>query len=260
VRKSRQKITRLVEAYGPDPLQVGEWFVPDGNGLAPTVLLVHGGFWSPDFERSLGDAVADNLAGLGYLVWNIDYRSAGAPWPATFLDVAAAHDHLRLGQFANRVDPSRLAAVGHSAGGQLVAWLTSRHRLPPTSPGYSPDPLVPTLVIPQAGVVALTHALDEKRSSGPVRALLGGTPAEHPERYRDADPIDALPTGVRSVLIHAGKDKLVPWTQSRMYVTRAKEAGDDSTLVLTTGDHFSHIDPKSVACQRLRDALATMSN
>jgi acetyl esterase/lipase len=259
VRNKRPQVIRAEESYGSDALQAGEWFIPEGDGPAPTVMLVHGGFWSPDFERSLQDAVADNLAGQGYLVWNIDYRSAGARWPATFLDVAAAYDHLQAGRYAHRVDPSRLALVGHSAGGQLVAWLAARRRLRPSAPGADSDSPPPTLFVAQAGVLALTHALDQRRSAGPVRALLGGTPEEFPNRYRDADPIDSLPTGVRSVLFHSRRDKLVPFEQSRTYVTRATEAGDDSTLVVTPGDHFTHIDPKSVACQRLRETLATMS-
>jgi acetyl esterase/lipase len=251
-------VTRLVESYGDDPLQVGEWFVPDGEGPVATVVLVHGGFWSPQYDRHLEDAVAADLAGRGYLCWNIDYRSSAAPWPATLSDAAAAYDHVYNGRYADRIDLARVAAVGHSAGGQLVAWLASRHLLPPGAPGHDPETRPPALCIPQAGVVALTIAAREDLGGGAPQQLIGGSPAQLPERYRQADPLDLLPSGVRSVLIHDRMDAIVPVSQSRTYVDAATNAGDDSTLVLTSGNHFSHIDPTSEACARMRDALATL--
>jgi acetyl esterase/lipase len=252
-------VTRLVEAYGQHPLQVGEWFVPLGGDTAPTVVLIHGGFWGKQYERHLEHHIGNDLAARGYLCWNIDYRSAAEPWPSTLTDVAAAYDHLLLGAFAGRVDTRRVAVVGHSAGGHLAAWLASRHRLSADAPGRKPDPLRPALAIPQAGVVALTLAAEKRVGRGAPQAFIGGSPEKYPERYRVADPLGLLPTGVRSVLIHTQRDTVVPLQQSRVYVERATEAGDDSRLEVCRGDHFSHLDPKSAACQLLRDALATMT-
>jgi acetyl esterase/lipase len=252
-------VTRLVEAYGQHPLNVGEWFVPIGGDLAPTVVLIHGGFWGKEYERHLEHHIGNDLAACGYLCWNIDYRSGAEPWPSTLTDVAAAYDHLLRGALAGRVDTRRVAIVGHSAGGQLAAWLASRHRLSADAPGHNPDPLRPALVIPQAGVVALTLAAEKRVGRGAPQAFVGGSPEKYPERYRVADPLGLLPTGVRSVLIHTERDKYVPLLQSREYVAKATEAGDDSRLEVCRGDHFSHLDPRSAAGQQLRDALATMT-
>jgi acetyl esterase/lipase len=252
-------MTRLVEHYGDLDLQVGEWFVPAGDGPAPTAVLVHGGFWRARYDRHLEDPVAEDLAGRGYLCWNLDYRSAAVPWPATLSDVAAGYDHLLAGRYADRVDPRRVAVVGHSAGGHLVAWLASRHRLPPGAPGHNPTAHRPALCVPQAGVVALTIAAQQNLGDGAPQALVGGRPAERPERYREADPVDLLPSGVRSVLVHDRHDDTVPLSQSETYVTDATGAGDDSTLAVVPGNHFSHLDPTSKACARMREALATMS-
>jgi acetyl esterase/lipase len=251
-------VTRTVESYGHDRLQAGEWFVPAGHGPAPTVVLVHGGFWSPQYDRHLEDKVALDLAGRGYLCWNVDYRSAAAPWPATLSDVSAAYDHLYDGTFAHRVDTGKVAVVGHSAGGQLVGWLASRHLLVAGAPGYNPNARRPDLCIPQAGVLALKTAAQQDLGGGAVQQLIGGGPAQQPERYRQADPIELLPSGVRSVAIHDRDDDIVPVQQSQLYVAAATKAGDDCSLVLTSGDHFSHIDPTSEACARMRDALSTM--
>jgi fermentation-respiration switch protein FrsA (DUF1100 family) len=116
----------------------------------------------------------------------------------------------------------------------------------------------PDLCVPQAGVLALTIAAQQNVGAGAVQQLIGGEPAQLPERYRDADPIGLLPSGVRSVVITDRNDGIVPVSQSQLYTEAAMKAGDDSTLVQTAGDHFSHIDPTSEACARMRDALASL--
>jgi acetyl esterase/lipase len=251
-------VIRLVESYGTLKLQVGEWFVPQGDGIAPTVVLIHGGFWRRQYDRHLEDKVALDLASRGYLCWNIDYQSSAIPWPATLTDVAAAYDHLYDGHFAHRIDAARVAVVGHSAGGHLTAWLASRHNLAPDAPGHNPDARPPALAIPQAGVVALTIAAEQNLGSGAPQALVDGSPSHFPDRYRQADPMDLLPSGVRTVLVHDRDDDSVPITLSETYVAAAEKAGDDSTLTVVPGDHFSHLDPTSEAWAAVRAALATL--
>jgi acetyl esterase/lipase len=251
-------IIRLTESYGPDRLNVGEWFVPVGDKPVPTVVLVHGGFWRKQYDRHLEDKVALDLASRGYLCWNLDYRSSAVPWPATLTDVAAGYDFLRQGRFGDRVIDGRVAVVGHSAGGQLVGWLASRDRLKPEAPGHNPDVILPNLAVPQAGVVALAIAAEAGLGGGAPQAFVGGSPSHYPERYDEADPMSLLPTGVRSVLIHDRDDDVVPISQSETYVAAAKKAGDKASLVVTSGDHYSHLDPTSEACAKMRDALATM--
>jgi acetyl esterase/lipase len=248
--------TREVEAYGSLPRQVGEWWVPpDTAGPLPTVVLVHGGYWRASFDLHLEDAVAADLAGRGYLCWNVDYRPSADPWPATLTDVAAAYDHLLVGWYADRVDPARIAVVGHSAGGQLALWLASRGRLPAGAPGRTTGVPAPALVVPQAPVAALAEASREGLGAGAVDALLGGDPAAVPDRYAAADPVALLPTGVPSVLVHAPGDDLVPLSQSQAYRAAAEAAGDDCRLVEFAGGHFEHLDPASMACDLLREAL-----
>lgn len=252
-------IRRIVERYGELPQQVGEWFVPPGAGTCPTVVLIHGGFWRERYERSLETKIATDLAHRGYLCWNVEYRSSTHPWPATLTDVAKAYDHIVRSELASRVDSHRIAVVGHSAGGHLVAWLASRHRLPPNAPGASITALRPALCVPQAGVVCLTLAAKQKLGSDAAPALIGGPPDEHPKRYAVADPRLLLPTGVRTVLLHSTTDDEVPLTQSQGYVDAAVAAGDDSRLVLVAGDHYAHLDAASDAGHRLREALASMT-
>lgn len=239
-----------VEKYGDTSRQQGQWWVP-AAGSGATVVLVHGGFWRDAYDLHLEDAVAEDLAGRGFLVWNIDYAPSSAPWPATLLDAAAAYDFAFTGAYASRIDRSRVAVVGHSAGGHLALWLASRNRLPEGAPGAGPH-VIPALAVPQAPVAALTRALG--LGSGAVEALLGGTPATVPERYAVADPVALAPSGVRTVLVHGIDDDTVPLSQSTDYLA----AASDCSLVTVAGGHFEHLDPTSAACDALHKALATL--
>lgn len=247
---------RDLEAYAG---LTGEWWVPPATtGLLPTVVLVHGGYWRAGYDRTLEDAVAADLAGRGFLVWNIDYRSSATPWPATLTDAAAGYDHLLQGRHGHRVDPARVAVVGHSAGGQLALWLASRGRLPAGAPGALLTGPPVALAVAQAPVAALLRASREGLGGGAVDALLGGAPAQEPDHLAVADPIALLPSGTRTVLVHGKGDRTVPLSQSQDYLAAATARGGDVHLVAVPGGHFTHLDPKSAACAALREALATL--
>jgi hypothetical protein len=114
-------------AYGPHPSQVGELYVPEGDGPFPVVVLVHGGYWLAMFDRRQVTPLADDLVGGGYAVWNVEYRRLGEPgggWPGTFDDVAAAVD--TLDGLDDRLDLANVQVVGHSAGGRLAKYLAGR--------------------------------------------------------------------------------------------------------------------------------------
>ncbi len=286
---------RVSERYGPGPRQTGEWWIPPArpNGLLPTVVLVHGGYWRAQYDASLEHALAADLSGRGYLVWNLEYAASDRPWPATLTDVALGYDHLGLGRFADRVDLDRIAVAGHSAGGHLALWLASRSRVPQDGPGaVAPDragwPATggsaasgstaasgasassggtaasaatrgtaprPSLVVAQAPVADLTEASRLGLGGGAVDALLGGSPAQVPDRYRAADPVALLPTGVPTVLVHGVDDEIVPISQSERYLAAALAVGAAARLVRVPGGHFEHLDPRSEAVAALRTAL-----
>ena len=244
-----------LEAYGEQPRQVGEWWLPpdDPGGLLPTVVLVHGGFWRAKYDLALEHAVAADLAARGSLVWNVDYRSSEQPWPSTLLDAALAYDHLAVGRYHDRVDPDRVSVVGHSAGGHLALWLASRDRLPDGAPGAVRRGPRVAAAVAQAGVVALGDAARAGLGNGAALLLVGGRPDALPERYAVADPLALLPTGVPTTCVHGVHDEDVPLSQSETYVAAA---GGAARLVRFDGGHDEHLDPASEACAAMRAALA----
>ena len=245
--------------YGPDPLQFGDLSLPDGPGPHPVVAVVHGGFWRAQYDLDhIGHACAA-LTARGVATWSIEYRrlgNAGGGWPGTFLDVAAAIDHLReIGPTYN-LDLSRVVTFGHSAGGHLALWLAARRSIPAGDPLYTPSPLPLTAAISLAGVSDLRLGSEMRLSNGVVEELIGGSPREVPARYATTSPSEMLPLGVPQMLIHGTEDGNVPFDISRAYHDAAIARGDDVKLVELPGaGHFEVIDPSSKEWERVVEVV-----
>lgn len=279
---------RLTVAYGDLPDQVADVWLPDAPSLpglpgvpagksgnratgegksgkaVPLVVVVHGGFWRAEYDRRHTRPQCAGLAAAGYAVAAIEYRrvGSGGGWPATFDDVAVALDAVpALVAEATaggpvRAAPERVVHVGHSAGAHLAVWAASRHRLPPGAPwaGESSVGPRPAGVVALAGVLDLHAAAELDLDHGAVRALLGGGPAERPDRYAAVDPLRLVPAGVPVTLLHGADDRYVPPDFSRRY---AAAAGAGTTLrELTSVGHFDLIDPESSAWPAVLDAVA----
>lgn len=218
--------------YGQDPSQFAEISLPAGTAPAPVVVVIHGGYWQAGYGLELGRPLAADLAGRGFAAVNVEYRRMGngGGWPQTGDDVAAAVDALP-GQALGRLDLKHVVGLGHSAGGQLAGWLTSRRG--------AAVPL--TGVVLQAGVLDLVRGADEGLGGGAVAEFLGGSPTERPDAYAQASPIALVPLGVASVCVHGTADRLVPIEQSERFVEAARRAGDQSELHTFDGDHFQPI-------------------
>jgi acetyl esterase/lipase len=253
-------------AYGPEPLQFGDLYLPNGPGLHPTIILIHGGYWRARYGLDLMTGLAEDLATRGYAAWNIEYRRVGNPgggWPGTMLDVALAADYLRILASTYPLDLQRVVPIGHSAGGHLALWLAVRPSIAHNSPlaGSSITPqssndaeTATSTPLPLAGAISLAGVVDLEMawrlhlSNGAVVDLLGGGFMDVPERYAVASPAAMLPLGVPQLLIHGTNDNSVPLQVSQAYAEAAKAVNDPVTYIeLEEVDHFEVIDPKSTA-------------
>ena len=65
-------------AYGPDPSQFGELYLPARIPLA-TVVVIHGGYWADGFVAEAMQPMCRALQADGYAVWNLEYRRVAEP-------------------------------------------------------------------------------------------------------------------------------------------------------------------------------------
>lgn len=93
------------------------------------ILIIHGGGWRSG-DRSLHYALAQRLAALGYVCITPEYRlSTEALYPAAIHDIKAAIRWVRKNADKYGIDTSMIVASGHSAGGELAAFMGATNGL-----------------------------------------------------------------------------------------------------------------------------------
>lgn len=241
-------------AYGSAPSQFAELFRPQGKGPFPVVVLVHGGCWTIKFggiEQMRN--VAGALAAEGIAVWNVEYRRSdeeGGGYPGTYHDMNAALDKLALEAANYQLDTSRIVAMGHSAGGQLVQWIAGRSRIAPSSPLFHPNPLPVRDIISLGGLADLRNEKDLIKSScGRDTAELAGLPsAARPDVFSDTNAAELMPNGSRTFLVTGELDTISPPRAAHDYAARARKAGDQAEVVILPGaSHYDEIAASSPA-------------
>lgn len=232
--------------YGDDDAQVYDVRLPERGTRSLTVVVVHGGFWRAEYDRAHAGRQAQAFADAGYPVAVVEYRRPGMPgggWPGTARDVAAAVAAIR--RDPDLAHPAVL--VGHSAGGQLVAWAAAQ----PWAHGLRG-------AVSLAGVVDLAHGAATQVGGDAIPALLGGSPEQVPDAYAAADPA-VLPPSVPVVLVHARDDDVVPFELSERYA--AAHRGPSVRLTpVPGGGHYGLIDPEHPAFAEVAAAVDLLAS
>ena len=253
VRVSRDVLTRAsrepdrTSTFGPGTTDLYDVWLPPAGTVTVTVVLVHGGFWRAQWDRTHLGPLATALADTGLAVAVPEYRRTGMPggtWPGPGNDLAAALTAIR----GDAALPGPTVLVGHSAGGHLAVWLLHR----PEAAGL-------------LGAVSLAGCLDLRMigrlglDDGAADALMGGSDW-HDEPFLGADPIDLGPTPSPVALLHGRADDRVPVAVSESWMSRCGTPGRDTLTVLEDTDHFDLIDPESGAWPVLLEQIATLGD
>jgi len=238
-------------AYGSEPAQFGDLRLPKGKGPFPVAMNIHGGFWRANYDLLHAGHLCAALTAKGIVTWNLEYRRVGDPeggWPATFNDIVAGYRYLHQVEKRYHLNTEKIVVMGHSAGGQLALCLAAH---------------VPEVkrVVSLAGVVDLARTYELHLSHDAVAELLGGTPEQVPDHYRDADPMTLAIPRARQVLLHGSLDDTVPPDFSRRYVETKKKIHEDARLVeIPKADHFDLIDPLSGAWKEVEAAVRDLTS
>lgn len=229
-------------AYGADANQFFDLRLPKPKGPFPLVINIHGGYWRAKYNLDHTGHLCAALTAKGLATANLEYRrvgNAGGAWPNTFADIRSAYQFLMQSAAQRGFNIRRVLVMGHSAGGQLALCLAAH------------EPRV-TRVLSLAGVVDLQKAYRLHLSNDAVVEFLRGTPAEVPDHYREADPMQLSIPQAQQWLIQGTSDEVVPPAFSPDYVAAkqkrtGKEKEDAHLLELQGADHFDLIDPRSEA-------------
>ncbi len=233
---------RTAIAYGPDPQQQGDIYAPvQPVGPLPTVVMIHGGGWV-EGARQTGDPIAKLVAGMGLVVFNIDYRLADEAqprtrWPAQLADAQLAVRFLRAHAEAFGVDPARVGAMGDSAGGHLAVLLGAVHTIVPgdDSGRYSDQQTDVKAVIDEFGPTDLA-ALGPGFARNNI--ALFGTPTPSSSTLQSASPLSLVGGRVAPIyILHGTADAVVPFEQSRALVRVLRARGIKPVLVPFEGGH-----------------------
>ena len=229
-----------VLSYGPGPADVAD--LRSGGPAAlgrPMVVLVHGGFWRPSFDRMHLQPMAAALAAAGWSTLLPEYRRIPGHPDDTVADVHAAVRAARgHPDVAGRSD-GRIALVGHSAGGHLV--LHTAAALGDEVAG----------VVGLAAVADLVLAQDLALDRDAVLAFLGGDARDRP----DLDPARMPAPTARIAVVHGRDDGIVPLAVGESYCRQQPAA----ELIPVDGGHFGVIDPRSDVWPRVIEALEGVS-
>jgi acetyl esterase/lipase len=248
------------------PTQRLDLYVPAGPGPFPLIIRIHGGAFAGGGKVMDAGEVRTILA-AGFALASIDYRlSCEALFPAAPQDVFAATRFLRANADEYRLDPTRFASWGDSAGANLAALVGvaggRESFLDDPDLGNPSTSSAVQAVVGWSGIYdmlpidaqfdartpeACDGAVpDYDSASSPLSAYLGAPLQSVPDRANAASPGSTYPYVGRWVnlppmlLVTGDEDCVVPYQQSVDFARLLRRSGGASELVTVQGaDHIS---------------------
>jgi alpha-L-fucosidase 2 len=197
-------------------------FIPQGHGPFPAVIIAHGGGWEAGDKVTYISPVLKALARAGFEWFSIDYRLT--PYvrnPEQLDDLRSAIRYVREHAARFHVDPKRIAILGESASGQMVAQVASE---PCTGCEVQ-------AVVSFYGVYDFTAWAKDPDSRPTLDRIFGAWNTDTLQRY---SPLFQVRASLPPILLIQGtKDDLYAGTLA--YAQRLKDAGARHELIVLDG-------------------------
>jgi acetyl esterase/lipase len=233
-------------SYGSDPNQFIEVRLPK-KPQGRCVVFIHGGFWRARYNLTHAGHACAAFKDAGWTSINVEYRrvgNEGGAWPGTFSDLRSAMALIFSSARKWNFDAEKLVVMGHSAGGQLAMALAAHDQ----KINYA---------VSLAGVLDLRQAYELHLSNDAVVEFLGGTPAQVPEHYKEASPIE-LSIKANQLVVHGRQDDTVPYSMAESYTQQKGPHERIELLSFVKAGHFELVDPKSAEWKQLESATAML--
>ncbi len=220
--------TKTNVAYGDDPKQTLDLYLPDNRNQLSTklIVLVHGGGWSDGDKNDLNTLIPSLQNRLpGYAIANINYRLAKNGqnlFPTQENDVKKAVDYLI--NHANSLGYSKkIVLIGLSAGAHLA--LLEAYKYPANIEAvvsfFGPTDLISLYNNPPGPYITQM-----------LQAVTGTTPASNPGLYMQSSPTTFIKSSSAATLIlQGGKDPLVPASQAELLKTKLEANHVQTTYI-----------------------------
>jgi acetyl esterase/lipase len=219
-------------------------YVPDG-GPHPAVLLIHGGGWRQG-DKADWAPEGERLAAAGFAAFAVNYRlaPAGGTWHAwaPVEDLRGAARWLRANAASYGVDPTKLAALGDSAGGHLALLLGTT--------GQTGQDRVEA-VVSWSGPTEL-RLLASQQASNAVTNYVGCAPGDCSDLYEMLSPLVHVGAATAPTYLANSTQEIVPLQQATDMAQRLEQAGVPHVLRLLDGnlharDYEAQVWDESVA-------------
>ncbi len=216
--------TKMDIAYGTDPLQKMDVYLPPGRTTASTkvIVIIHGGGWNQG-DKSDFTAYVDTLKRRmpEYAIFNINYRLATGTtnlFPTQENDVKAAMDFI----FSKRTEyqiSEKFVLLGASAGGHLALLQAYKNTTPVKVKAvvdfFGPTDLVDMYNNPINPLVPIA-----------LQQVTGGTPTSKAALYHDSSPLNYVSAqSPPTIILQGGADVVVAPSQSVFLNAQLQTAG-----------------------------------
>ncbi|MFT7301600.1 MAG: arylsulfatase A [Akkermansiaceae bacterium] len=224
--------------YGDRTLEM-DIYRPKGSwGELPAIVCIHGGGWGKGSKIN-HTKPAQALAVKGFVTATISYRLSGeAPFPAQIQDCKAAVRFLRAHAKEYGINSEKIGAIGHSAGGHLVALLATSGEVEELE-GEGGNTDFSSAIQAAVPMGAQSDFMSERNREKSKEAeiwqqFLSGSQEEQPATYRLASPLTHLDKHDPPCWFFSG-EKDDSSTHADEFRKRMKELGIASNLTIIQG-------------------------